>query len=131
LEGNNRAIYVETSLLQKVLEHLANKVSSRDLFNQHIKDFKTLEASYLSIGSTFNSIQKNKKEILDAFQVFFAQMKGLADFAWAPIAVEKILVPQLLSMLKETYSDGEEMYHLLVSPIRLNEFQMMRIGICK
>lgn len=130
LEGNNRAMYIETVLLQKVLEHLGNKLSTRESFEKHVANFAQLEIDYTKTASTFVSTGRNKPELLDAFLRFYAQMKGLADFAWAPIAVEKIIAPQLVSMLKESYPNGDEMYHSLASPIKLNQFQKMRIDIC-
>ncbi|MEI8337703.1 MAG: PEP-utilizing enzyme [bacterium] len=130
LEGNNRAIYIEAIFLEKVLECLGNKLSTRDSFEKHVTDFKKLEIDYAETADSFFTTNKNKKDILDAFQRFYFQVKGLADFAWAPIAVEKNIAPQLVSALKESYPNGDEMYHLLVSPIKLNQFQKMRIDIC-
>jgi phosphohistidine swiveling domain-containing protein len=130
LEGNNRAMYIETNLLQKVLEHLANKLSTRDGFNKHIADFVQLEIDYKETAPYFSTVNKNKIDLLNAFNKFYTKMKGLADFGWAPIAVEKIIAPQLISMLKKIYPNGEELYYSLASPIKLNQFQKMRIDIC-
>lgn len=130
LEKNNRAMYIEEKLLDKVLNYLADKLSNRDSFKQHLKDFEELEKKYLETASIFPSLQKNKKDLLDAFNKFYSTMKGLADFAWAPIAVEKILVPKLIAKLKETYTNADEIYQSIAAPIKLNQFQKMRIDIC-
>lgn len=130
LEGNNRAVYIEKVLLEKVLQHLANKLSSRDGFEQHIKDFEKLQADYAVVTESFSRLKKDKKDIADAFQKLYIHMKQLSDFAWAPIAVEKLIVPELLSILKNSHTDGEEMYYSLASPIKFNQFQKMRMDIC-
>lgn len=130
LEKNNRAMYIEEKLLDKVLSYLADKLSTRNSFNQHLKDFEELEKKYLETASIFPTLQKNKKDLLNAFDKFYSTMKGLADFAWAPIAVEKILVPKLIAKLKETYTDADEIYQSIAAPIKLNQFQKMRIDVC-
>ncbi|MEY2664434.1 MAG: hypothetical protein RIT04_242 [Candidatus Parcubacteria bacterium] len=130
LEGNNRALYIEENLLEKVLEYLARQVSTRESFDKHIARFAQLESEYVEATASFSSVRKNKEELLHAYQNLRERIKDLADFAWTPIAVEKIIAPQLLSALQKSYPNGEEMYHTLASPIKFNQFQKMRIDIC-
>jgi len=131
LEKNNRAMYIEEKLLDKVLNYLADKLSTRESFKQHLKDFEELEKKYLKTASIFPTLKKDKRELLSAFNEFYSTMKGLADFAWAPIAVEKILVPKLIAKLKETHTNADEIYQSIAAPIKLNQFQKMRIDICE
>ena len=133
LEGGNRALYIEAVFLQKVFEYLIEKISSRTSFMQHLAAYKKLSIDYIEAGKKFSSVQKNKKEILEAYTTFYDLVTRLSDFAWTPIALEKIIEPQLMKCLQQVRTDlftAEEMYHVFGSPTRLNDFQKMRIDIC-
>lgn len=131
LEESNRAIYLETTFLEKVIKHLADKVSTRKEFIKHQQHFGKIEGLYSEATRVFTRLNKNKEVLLVAYRKYIELVKEISDFAWMPFSVENVFAPKLIALLKANYpSSFEAKYQAVTCLTRLNAYQKMRIAIC-
>lgn len=133
LEGSNRAIYIDSIFLKKLFEYLLNNISTKEGWISHLKQYEELTKKYLKVAQEIKSnIDSDKKTLLKLFKKAIETIPGLGDFAWTPVPIEKILVPQFIELLQNEHpEDWEEISGAISSPVKLYGYQKMRLDICE
>lgn len=131
LEGDNRAIYVDSIFLKKLFEFLLKSIATPRGFRLHLERYEKLVKNFERVGKEIMKVGSSKRELLAALKKANKTINGVSDYAWMPIPVENILVPRFIESLKKKYPDQwEEIDHAVSSPVKLYEYQRMRLKIC-
>lgn len=131
LEGINRAIYMDSVGLKHLFDYLFGILASPQGFKKHLKEYKKTVKAFKKVGKEVAKIGSDKGALLAGYVKAMETMKLMSDYAWAPMPVEKVMVPKFLDLLRaENPATADEINHAISSPVKLYEYQNMRLDMC-
>jgi phosphoenolpyruvate synthase/pyruvate phosphate dikinase len=126
LDHTNRGYYYEWKQFRFVLEEWKNNLITENWFKKYLERYKTLSDD---INNYFINDDIDTLTLLDDYKNRIKKLSKFGEFMICAVWTENVLLPLLLSVLKEKSYNNDSILDALSNPTKYTEYQRMMIQI--